>query len=302
MFSSPPTMEQAFHSDTSTASVFSRRCSHSRATKVRELEAKDCPASARTLCPSRCASGWRNPRRWQSWSVDTLLLACVEEGEEFLFFVAPKGIVGTCVCSAVIGLIYLLALLFAIPDVSTFVENNSGDNQTINLAVATYQLAVPPRGAMGLTILLIVNLYFAGMSSLTVTSRIGYSVIDQWFEHDLSLLQFRHGSRWCLSWLTVLTLDLQRNENPTGECDLCFLHRLPSSSPTISFVNCLHRHPRHCDTWLSAVVLHAYSLPLHSGTQDLSTRWIQSRPIRCAHRHHLIDLASHHVHVHVFSR
>jgi hypothetical protein len=43
-----------------------------------------------------------------------------------------------------------------------------------NLAVATYQLAVPQRGAMALTILLIINLYFAGMSSLTVTSRIGY--------------------------------------------------------------------------------------------------------------------------------
>jgi amino acid transporter len=88
--------------------------------------------------------------------------------------IAPKGIVGTCICSAIVGFIYVLALLFAIPDIPTFVENNSGDNETINLAVATYQLAVPARGAMALTILLILNVYFAGMSSITVTSRIGY--------------------------------------------------------------------------------------------------------------------------------
>ena len=77
-----------------------------------------------------------------------------------------------------VGFIYLLALLFAIPNVETFVENNSGDNASTNLAVATYQLAVPSRGAMALTILLIINLYFAGMSSVTVTSRIGYVFRD----------------------------------------------------------------------------------------------------------------------------
>ncbi|CAF3610081.1 unnamed protein product [Rotaria sp. Silwood1] len=89
---------------------------------------------------------------------------------------APKGIVGTCICSAITDFAYLLALLFAIPDVSSFVDNNSGDNSTQNLAVATYQLAVPQKGALALTILLILNLYFAGMSSLTVTSRIGFAM------------------------------------------------------------------------------------------------------------------------------
>ncbi len=91
--------------------------------------------------------------------------------------VAPKGIVGTCVCSAIVGIAYLLALLFAIPNVALFVENNSGENEAINLAVATYQLAVPQRGALALTILLLLNLYFAGMSSITVTSRIGYRTL-----------------------------------------------------------------------------------------------------------------------------
>ena len=87
--------------------------------------------------------------------------------------VAPKGIVGTCVCSAVVGVIYLLALLFAIPDVGEFMNNFSGENETTSLVVATYQQAVPGSGAMALTILLIINLYFAGISSITVTSRIG---------------------------------------------------------------------------------------------------------------------------------
>ncbi|CAF1350281.1 unnamed protein product, partial [Rotaria sp. Silwood1] len=89
---------------------------------------------------------------------------------------APKGIVGTCICSAITGFAYLLALLFAIPDVGSFIDSNSGDNSTQNLAVATYQLAVPHKGALALTILLIINLYFAGMSSLTVTSRIGFAM------------------------------------------------------------------------------------------------------------------------------
>ncbi len=87
--------------------------------------------------------------------------------------IAPKGIFGTCICSAVVGIVYLLALLFAIPNVATFIEANSNNNEPINLAVATYQLAVPPRGALALTILLVLNLYFGGMSGMTVTSRIG---------------------------------------------------------------------------------------------------------------------------------
>jgi amino acid transporter len=92
-----------------------------------------------------------------------------------LSFLAPKSIVGTCVCSALIGFIYLLALLFVIPDMNTFMEvnSNSSNNEQLNLAVATFELALPHRGALALTIILLINLYFAGMSSTTVTSRIG---------------------------------------------------------------------------------------------------------------------------------
>jgi hypothetical protein len=87
--------------------------------------------------------------------------------------IAPKGIVGTCICSAVVGIVYLLALLFAIPNVGNFIEINNNNTESINLAVATYQLAVPHQGALALTILLVLNLHFGGMSGMTVTTRIG---------------------------------------------------------------------------------------------------------------------------------
>ncbi|CAF1989261.1 unnamed protein product [Rotaria magnacalcarata] len=89
---------------------------------------------------------------------------------------APKGIVGTCICSAITGFVYLLALLFSIPDINNFIMNNSGDNSTQSFTTDAYQAAVPYAGALALTILLIINLYFAGMSSLTVTTRIGFAM------------------------------------------------------------------------------------------------------------------------------
>lgn len=52
-------------------------------------------------------------------------------------------------------------------------DANSAASEPINLTVATFKLALPHGGALALTILLIFNIYFAGMSSVTVTSRIG---------------------------------------------------------------------------------------------------------------------------------
>ncbi|CAF1209793.1 unnamed protein product [Adineta ricciae] len=87
---------------------------------------------------------------------------------------APHGIVGTCICSAIVGFVYLLALLFAIPNVTNFMEVNNYDE--MNLSIAVYRLAVPHKGALALTILLIINLHFGGMSGMTVTSRIGFAM------------------------------------------------------------------------------------------------------------------------------
>ncbi len=87
---------------------------------------------------------------------------------------APKGIIATCVCAAIIGFIYLLGLLFAIPNIDSFLKKYNTNDESINLAVATYELAAPHRVAMALTTLVILNVYFAGISSITVTSRILY--------------------------------------------------------------------------------------------------------------------------------
>lgn len=57
---------------------------------------------------------------------------------------------------------------------AAFVESNTGDSATESLAIATYRLALPYPGALAISIILIINIYFAGMSSVTVTTRIGY--------------------------------------------------------------------------------------------------------------------------------
>ena len=90
-----------------------------------------------------------------------------------LYFTVPKGMISSSICSAIFGAIYLLALLFTIPNVTEFMNLNRSSNQTINLAVANFTYSISNRGVLALTILLIINVYFGGASSLTVTSRIG---------------------------------------------------------------------------------------------------------------------------------
>ncbi|CAF3487519.1 unnamed protein product [Rotaria socialis] len=103
---------------------------------------------------------------------------------------APRGIFGTCICSAIVGLLYLLALLFSIPDIGVFLNSNSEENASTNFIIATYQLAAPGRGAIALTILLILNVYFAGMSSFTVATRIGFAMARD------GVFPFSHYLRW----------------------------------------------------------------------------------------------------------
>lgn len=179
-------MVQVFHLLMSVVLVFSQHYSHFLVMKVKEKEKEN--SSIETygyfLAGAHLAEETRGAGRAGEFiNFEKKILFTIF----FFFAIAPKGIVGTCVCSAIVGFIYLLALLFAIPNVETFVENNSGDNASSNLAVSVYQLAVPSRGAMALTVILIINLYFAGMSSLTVTSRIGYIYIGDSF---LSMILF----------------------------------------------------------------------------------------------------------------
>jgi len=84
---------------------------------------------------------------------------------------APRGIVMCCVIGAVVGFIYIIGLLFACPDADTILGGNSSSP-----VVNVYALATGVKGGLGLTSLLIINLFFAGSSSITVTSRIAFAM------------------------------------------------------------------------------------------------------------------------------
>jgi amino acid transporter len=82
---------------------------------------------------------------------------------------APKGIVYTTIASAITGFVYILGLLYVAVDVDTVLNGDS--NQAI---VNVYQIAYTSKdgipnqaGALAMTSLLIINLFFAGFSSMT---------------------------------------------------------------------------------------------------------------------------------------
>lgn len=80
---------------------------------------------------------------------------------------APWGIVATVLMCAVFGLVYILGLLFATPDIT-------------NLDVPVrdiYTSAAGTSGGLALMVLLIICFFFAGMSSTTVTSRIVFAMV-----------------------------------------------------------------------------------------------------------------------------
>ncbi|CAF1031970.1 unnamed protein product [Adineta steineri] len=93
---------------------------------------------------------------------------------------APKEIVLTCICSAIAGFIYLLAVLFTIPNVAQFVkdneENENENGDTLDDTVATFKLALSYHGTLILTILLLISFYFAGVASITTTTRLYFSL------------------------------------------------------------------------------------------------------------------------------
>jgi amino acid transporter len=80
---------------------------------------------------------------------------------------APWGIVTTVLMVAVVGFVYILGLLFSTRDVDDVIEYG---------IVHVYTAACGLKGGLFLAGLLIMNLFFAGMSSLTVTSRIGFAM------------------------------------------------------------------------------------------------------------------------------
>lgn len=85
---------------------------------------------------------------------------------------APLAIIGTCASAAIIGFIYLLALMYAAGNPLDLVKKPSNPSATVQI----FQISTPSSAALSFTILLIICLYFAGMSATTVSSRICYAM------------------------------------------------------------------------------------------------------------------------------
>jgi len=92
---------------------------------------------------------------------------------------APKGILYTCIATAITGFAYIIGLLFACQGNIDGALRGPNEHPVVNI----YQMAFTgangshnKHGSLAMTSLLIINLFFAGFSSLTVTSRIGFAI------------------------------------------------------------------------------------------------------------------------------
>ena len=84
---------------------------------------------------------------------------------------APKGIIWTCFAAGSCGLVLLLGLLFASDDID-HILNGKTDNGAINVFV----LAAGPGFGAFLAWLVVINVFFAGVSSVAVTGRITFAL------------------------------------------------------------------------------------------------------------------------------
>ncbi|CAF4760981.1 unnamed protein product [Rotaria socialis] len=85
---------------------------------------------------------------------------------------APKAIAGTCISAACVGCAYLLSSLFAAGSPDYVTENSLNPSATVQI----FQTSTPNPVALLFTILLLICLYFAGVSSTTVSSRTCYAL------------------------------------------------------------------------------------------------------------------------------
>jgi hypothetical protein len=91
---------------------------------------------------------------------------------------SPWGLVATTVTTSLVGLLYILGLLYSVPaeiGLFTTLTAYGGAGGAAN-AASLYAVATGNRVGLMLTNVLIANLFFAGVSSFTVTSRIGYAM------------------------------------------------------------------------------------------------------------------------------
>ena len=92
---------------------------------------------------------------------------------------APRGIILTCIVTGFTGLVYILGLLFACDNQIEKYYTGQSDYAVVNLFVSVFTDSngeYRKIGAIAMTALLIVNIFFAGFSSMTVTSRIGFAM------------------------------------------------------------------------------------------------------------------------------
>ena len=83
---------------------------------------------------------------------------------------APRGLINTCLATGIGGFALILALVFATPNVENVLDSPTGN--------AASQVFLSCGAKLGATLswLVVINLFFAGISSVTVTGRITYAL------------------------------------------------------------------------------------------------------------------------------
>ena len=99
---------------------------------------------------------------------------------------APMGLIVTCIGTAVFGFVLIVPMLFAMPPLSIALYGQDGSfdgydgdifPNTRVAAVHIFLYAAGRTGGRIMAIASVINLFFAGVSSVTVTSRITYALI-----------------------------------------------------------------------------------------------------------------------------
>jgi amino acid transporter len=86
---------------------------------------------------------------------------------------APLGIISTCIATGIGGVALLLTLLFVIPTVDDYLF---AGGVTGNAAVDALVISVGNDWAEAMTWLVVINLFFAGVSSVAITGRITFAL------------------------------------------------------------------------------------------------------------------------------
>lgn len=122
---------------------------------------------------------------------------------------APRGIIMTIVTTSVCGIALIVALLYSSTDLSLALNGDDyhfGD--TGYALVNTFVYNLPPEWAQALTWLIIINLFFAGISSVAVTGRITFALMrDRAFPFGEQISRVNSVTKspmWCVIFAFVV--------------------------------------------------------------------------------------------------